>query len=234
MVLWTLDRSLEVDRFDENNRAAFRRCRIREGATIEQLLRRSRARRVVFKPICDSHRTVELLDAHRDARAVWVYRDFRDMANSAVTFFGRLNLAFVQDLARGGGDWGYAQFNRELITPERERLVQRWCDRDLSAHTAAAVFWYLVNQTFFDQNLTDDRRVILARYEDLVTGAVPEFQRLCRFLDVRFEESMVAHIFSSSVRRRSALPITPDVQQACEVLLARLDEVRYRTERGHC
>lgn len=41
MALWTLDRSLDVDRFDENNRTAFRGCRIKEREVRERLIARS-------------------------------------------------------------------------------------------------------------------------------------------------------------------------------------------------
>lgn len=51
MVLWTLDRSLEVDRFDEDRRAAFVDCRLGGKQIREDLIERSSAHRVVFKPV---------------------------------------------------------------------------------------------------------------------------------------------------------------------------------------
>ena len=226
MALWTLDRSLDVDRFDENNRTAFRSCRIKGLEVRERLIVRSRAKRVIFKPVCDSHNTSRLLSEHEDARAVWVYRDFRDVANSAVARWGEMNLSFIRELLRGGGDWGRHQWNRELMTPERRVELERLVEDDLNAHGAAAIFWYMVGQSFFDQGLDANRQCIVARYEDLVTRPVPEFRRLCDFLEIGFHEDMVAWIFTSSVRRRSSSPISDRVTEACEAMLARLDRVR--------
>jgi hypothetical protein len=225
MVLWRLDRSLDVDRFDESARAAFNDCRIRDVAVRDRLVAASAAKRVIFKPVCDSHNVARLLAEHEGARAVWVYRDFRDVANSAVQRWGNMNLRWVQELARGGGDWGRRQWNRELITPERQQQIEAFCRDDLTPHGAAAVFWYLVNCTFFGQELESDERVILARYEDLVTRPADEFRRLCKFFGVSFQDAIVADVFASSVRHASGQPIAAAVTEACQQVLDRLDQV---------
>jgi hypothetical protein len=228
MTLWTLDKSRDVDRYDENHRAAFRDCRIRDRETRERLIARSNAKRVIFKPVCDSHNTAKLLDDHDGAKAIWVYRHYRDVANSAVARWGDMNLRYVRDLARGGGDWGRRQWNRELITPERQAEIEHWCAGDLNAHGAAAVYWLLVNRTFFDQQLNRHDRVTVARYEDLVTSPEPEFRRICDALDVEFRGEMIETIFASSVRKSSQQPIAPGIEDACEALLKQLDQVRAR------
>lgn len=230
MVLWTLDKSMDVDRYDENQSAAFRDCRIKDREVWERLIRCCRGKRVIFKPVCDSHRTAQLLGEHEDSRAVWVYRDFRDVANSAVQRWAEMNLKWVQDVARGGGAWGRRQWNRELLTPARQEQVEAFCQDDLTPHGAAAIFWYLLNSTLFDQQLESNERVTLARYEDLVSKPTDEFQRLCGFFEIEFTEEMVASIFTSSVRRRSKAPISAAVTEACEELLVRLDRVHAEQE----
>lgn len=232
MVTWTLDKSLDVHRFDETSRSAFVDCRIRPAAIRERLVASSRAKRVIFKPVCDSYRVSQLLSDHADARAVWVYRDFRDVANSAVQRWANNNLRWVQEVAAGGGDWGRMQWNRELITPQRQEQIRGWCKTDLNPHGAAAVFWYLVNSTFFSQSLENDSRVTLARYEDLVAAPAVEFKRLCEFLEIAYRDEMVAGIFQSSVKRRSKSPISVEVAQACEELQSRLDGVNQAVARS--
>jgi len=224
MVLWTLDRSLDVDRFDEDSRVAFADCRIRSPKTRGRLLQGSDAQCVIFKPVCDSHRTDELLGQHPGGRAIWVYRDYRDVAHSAVQRWGEMNLRFVRELAAGGGDWGRRQWNRELMSPARLRAVQELVADDLTPHGAAAIYWYLVNDTFFEQQLDRRGEVTIARYEDLVTAPRDEFRRLCRFLEIGYDDGMVHDIFARSARRRSGLPISPKIAEHCEALLARLDQ----------
>lgn len=223
MVLWALDKSLDVDRFDENHRAAFVDCRIKDGEVRRRLVEASQAKRVLFKPVCDSHRVGEMLAEHVGARAVWVYRDFRDVANSAVRRWGQMNLDWVQALAQGRGDWGRRQWNRELITPQRQQQIDSFCQDGLTPHGAAAIYWYLSNGSFFDQGLEQADGVTMAKYEALVTQPDIEFQRLCEFFEVGYGDQMVEGIFSSSVRKTKDLPIGPGIDQACRQLLERLD-----------
>lgn len=228
MTLWTLDRSLDVDRYDEDSRAAFVRCRIKGKKVRDRLIARSEAKRVIFKPVCDSHRTRTLLSQHEGSRAIWVYRDFRDVAHSAVVRWGEMNKEHVLALAAGSGDWGWHQWNRELMEPRYQREVQQFCAEDLNALSAAAVFWYLVNRTFFDQGLQENPGVRLVKYEDVVSSPVEAFRGMCAFLDVAFSEDMVDDVFATSVRKKDRMLITPRVRDACEDLLQRLDRVTGR------
>ncbi len=223
MVLWTLDRSLDVDRFDENHRAAFVSCRIKNKATRQRLIDKSNAKRVIFKPVCDSHRAVRLLNDHADARMIWVYRDFRDVANSAVARWGEMNLEYIRELRDGGGDWGFHQWNRELMAGEKPSELESLYTENLTVYDAAALFWYFVNATFFEQALAGRDDVLLIRYEDLVSSPAVEFPRLCDFLDIGYRKEMIDSVFASSVRRRSKGPIGDHIAQVCLELQGRLD-----------
>lgn len=232
MMLWALDKSLDVDRYDENERAAFVDCRIRPLEVRRRLVERSRARRVIFKPVCDSHRARILLDEHAESRAIWGYRDYRDVSNSAVQRWGEMNLEWMREIAAGRGDWGRRQWNRELITPERQARIREWCDDALTAHGAAAIFWWLVNETFFDQGLDRDARVLISNYERLVADAPAGFRRLCAFLSVSYREKVSDGIFQSSVKKRAKSPISAAIERACEEMMSRLDAVESGGAKG--
>jgi len=57
-----LEASHEVEVRNENDRRAFSRFRLRPDAVVQSLIAGSRARYVLFKPLCDAHRVVGLLD----------------------------------------------------------------------------------------------------------------------------------------------------------------------------
>ena len=59
---------------------------------------------MLFKPLCDSHRTDHLLDDLRTAspgRAVWVYRDVDGRVRSALAKFGDGNRQVLREFADG-------------------------------------------------------------------------------------------------------------------------------------
>jgi hypothetical protein len=226
MILRSLNRSMDIDVVEESDRRCFDDCRILDLSVRRVLLSRSTAKCVVFKPICDSHRATELLCDHPGSRIVWVFRNYRDVANSAVEYWGDQILAFVQDVLEGGGDWGVRHWNREKITDECLAEVQSASVDGLNAHSAACLFWYMRNRTFFEQRLSADPAVALVRYEDAVLKPEAEFRRLCEFLKVAFDHLMIRDVSAGSIRKRSTPGISKAVEDLCEAMLARLAGAR--------
>ena len=230
MAIRTLDRSLDVDRFDETDPRAFVGCRIKTVDIRQELITRSTAKCVMFKPVCDCHRVTDLLAEHPRAKAVWLYRHYKDVVNSAIERWGDTSKRYIEDLLRGGGDWGQQQWNRERVTQECLAEVQEAVSDGLAPHGAAAIFWYMRNRTFFEQDLEHDPATILARYEELVTHSKREFQRLCDFLDIRFDDDLVKNVFASSIRKRPCPPVGERIEKLCDTMLERLDGARARAD----
>ncbi len=226
MTIQTLDRSLDVDRFDETHPRAFVDCRIKNAKTRHELIARSTAKCVMFKPVSDCHRVTELLGEHSRAKAVWVYRDYKDVANSAVERWGDTTKRFVEDLLQGGGDWGRRQWNREKVTAECLSELRDAAQGGLTPHGAAALFWYMRNRTYFDQDLEHHPDTIILKYEDIVTHPHDETVRVCEFLDIRFHPEMVSKVFASSVRKRMFPEVSRQISDLCGGMLDRLDRVR--------
>lgn len=226
MMLRTLDRSLDVDRVEETDTRAFRDTRILPKAARNAVLSQSTAKCVVFKPICDSHRALELMAEHPGSKAVWTYRDYRDVANSAVEYWSDQMQQFIEDLLQGGGDWGVALWNREKVTDECLAEVREAAAAGLSPHGAASLFWYMRNRLFFEQKLEDNNAVLLTRYEHLVSDPAAEFKRLCGFLGVMYDADVVARVFSTSIRKRPFPGVNPKIEFLCQGMVERLDAER--------
>ena len=194
MVLRILGLSLDVDTVEESDRRCFRESRIMDRQTRNALIARSTARCVIFKPICDSHRAVELFSEHPGSKAVWVYRRYQDVANSAVRYWGDQMQTFIEDLLQGGGDWGIAQWNREKVTDGCIARMKEAAADGLDPYGGAALFWYMRNHTFFDQELKHCPSTTLLRYEHAVTESAREFERLCQPWWTRSSPRLLASI----------------------------------------
>ncbi|RME36696.1 MAG: hypothetical protein D6788_11055 [Planctomycetota bacterium] len=231
MCLEVLGRSMDTDVFNEDDRAAFSRCRLRERALVLRLVERSDAPVIVFKPICDSHRTVELLGWHAPSRAIWLYRDFRDVARSTVAKWGDANLRHLRDLLGGGGEWGWSQWNREGYDAEALAEVAPLVDEKTTPHDAAAMYWYLRNRCYFSQKLDERDDVRLFRYRDLVTRPHETFARMCAFLGLRYDETMARSIHARSLARGKSMALSAGVERLCTTMMDRLDAACAEDER---
>lgn len=222
MVMWTLERSPEVWVYHEHVWSpAFRDYRLRSTATVDRLIRRCPAPVVAFKPVCDSHLADRYLERHEGARAIWIYRRYPDVANSAVRNWGEHHKDILRWLVRGDSD--RLAWRGERLAPDIVDLVVRCFHEGMSPEEAASLTWYMRTRLYFDLALDADERVLLTRYEDLVGGDEAAFRRVFDFAGARFDPAFLGHVFGSSIQKEPFPAIDPRIREACEALMERLD-----------
>ncbi len=191
-------------------------------ATISDLIRRSRHQFIVLKPLCDSHRTDDLLDgieSDTDARAIWVYRSFDARARSAVAKFGSSNRDVLAAGAAGAWD---QTWQLSGVSPANRAFVESLDFTSMSAESGAALFWYLRNSLFFDLGLDQRDDVFLVSYDRLVANPDSGFASIDRFLELEDADPLESEEIRS-LKQAAPLEIDPSVRQRCEALQQRLD-----------
>lgn len=218
ILIKSLNQSLEIDVHGEASPHAMRDWRIRETSVIEHLIRRSRHRVVVFKPLTDSHRASDFLSLDESARAIWMYRNAADRANSAVARFGSTNLEHLSGFVRGEllDTW-----QAQGLSDASMALLKRFNYDNMSPHSAAGLFWYIRNALYFDQGLDSDSRVLPLAYEDLVTNPENTMRRVSRFIGCTFEPALYDSIHAKSLGR-SESHLAPEIEALCATMYERL------------
>ena len=218
--LLVMERARDIITYSEGSSLFFDGVLLRDDQAVTEELQRLPFPVVVLKPICESHRAVELLERFPDARVVWIYRHFRDTANSAAAKWdtGRRNLQRVASRDAAAARWRLGGLNEEKL-----RLAARLYRDDMSLHAAEAVMWYLRTSLYFDLGLAHRPDVHLVKYEELVLSPEIEFQRLFEFLGCRFDQRYLSGVYASSVRRQEFPNIPAEIERLCEDLMARLD-----------
>lgn len=219
MLMDVLDRSPESEVYHEYHWAAMDSFRLRPPSVIDRLAARSAARALVLKPLTDSHRADWLLERFEGSRALWVFRSYQDVANSAIAMWPGQNTEFVGRIREGNTnalDWRGERVSKEVFETVRE-LART----PLNEQEGAALFWYARNALFFEQHLAEDPRVLLVRYDALV--AEPDrFSAIFEHIGLSFHPSYVKAVSSTSVGRRPFGPIREDVERVCEEMMERL------------
>jgi len=233
MLVRTLDRSPDLWLYNEYHRAAFDdRLRLRSFGVIDRLIERCRASQVLFKPLCDNQRADRLLEAFPAAKAIWIYRDYRDAVNSMIRLWGDDMLELVQRVASGEScgtidpaDHLFSQtgwIGARLSEGVLEGVTSR-CRPDLTRHEGAALFWYLRTQYYYGLQLHRNPQVMLVRYEDLVQRPTECFRRVYDHLELPFDEAHLRSVSPESVGKERFPAIDPKIASWCAGLLARLD-----------
>ncbi|HEU4868594.1 MAG TPA: hypothetical protein VFV09_12810 [Actinomycetota bacterium] len=217
--------SPEFEVFNENDKRAFTEFRIRPVDQIAPLVAGSRHRWVLFKPLCDSHRAVELLEQLGDptpGRALWVHRRVDPRVRSALAKFGDANLKALTQIAAGRGDglWqagGLSEQNRKLVSS---------FDFDMmSPASAAALFWFIRNSLFFELGLDRRSDVLPVSYDRLIEFPDEVTQQICAFLGCPWDRRFAEHIEPRHPSEAPDLEIDPRIRSLCDELQARFDSL---------
>lgn len=224
MLMDVLEQDPNTWTYNEDHPKAFDNYRLKPREPRMRLLRAARCRWVVFKPLCDSQHIDRLLAEHPDGKAIWPFRRYQDVANSALKNFGEDHQLWMVRMAATSPQWDHWLVDR--MPAERRELVRRLYDAGMSRHTAAALKWYLRNAIYFDFGLEEQPdRVLLICYEDLVRQPAEQFRAVFDFLDLSFDPACVSDVFSTSVHKQDFPPIDPRVEALCEEMTERLQGV---------
>jgi hypothetical protein len=222
MLVRGLEAAPEVEVRNENDRDTFSRFRLRVDRVVP-VVSSSRHRYVLFKPLCDAHRALFLLDelpTTRPGRVIWAYRDADGRARSAVAKFGDTNLQLLRELAAGRGQ---DRWEAQGLSEHSRDLIGRFDWEAKSPHEAAAMFWLIRNALYFEQGLDGRDDVALASYEAFVDDPERAMESLCGFLDFPYSPELVAHIDRRSRARRPPLELDPGIRRLCDEMRERLD-----------
>lgn len=221
-----LDTVPGISTFPEGSDPYFEGVMLRPLERVEELVAHSPAEVVALKPICETHRTNELLDRFPRSRAIWIFRNYQDTVNSASLKWtsGRTMLRRLAQGQLNPGDW-----RRGGVTQEKLQIVRRLYRDDMSQHEANAVMWYLRNSLYFDLHCDERSDVLLVRYEDLVSNPVEHVTRIFSFIGVPVPPGAIEAVKGGSRGSRTFPEISPDIRRLCEDVYERL-LAHYRSE----
>lgn len=233
------DVAIGISVYGEGDKRAMRTknfYRIRDQRTIRRLIARDPERIVAFKPLNDSQHADRLLQAHPNAKVIWIYRSFGDTINSMVRKWGSHEsniVKWIRDNAptpRLAADQPSFAIYAERMHPDTLARISSLANDRITDEDGAALVWYIRNRIFFDLNLQNDRRVLLVRYEDLVTDPESNLARIGDFAGCTLDSTCSAIIVSSSIAKEASPTLQGPIEELCRTLQASLDAT-YETQR---
>ncbi len=217
MLMFAFHLHPEIAVYDESRKSkAFLDFQLRGMETTEKLIKTSPFPVACFKPLADSHRATQLLQRFPSARFIWALREYSDVANSFLKKFPHATRA-IRLVCSGqeGGGWF-----QEGVSEETGRILHNLPWQNFSDYDFACLVWWTRNRLFFEQDLDKEKRVLLLRYEKLVTAPRESLPEVTKFIGVPFCRQMTRYIHARSVSRHSPPKLNPSVQKLCDELTA--------------
>lgn len=222
MLMKVLEQSRYMRVFQEHSRRAFgTNWRLLPHEVIHDLINDAHAPVTVFKPLCDAHLTDQLLTEYQNSKAIWIYRTYVDVANSAVNKWGEHLKQVMYQITVG--DWDALGWRGERLTEDHVNLVKSLYTPEMTFQEAAALMWYLRNQWYYELSLVNDPRVLMVRYESLVQDPKAGMMRIFDWVGTTFEPEIVEDVSERSVGKGKHLVMSPAIQTLCDDLLNKLN-----------
>ncbi|MCB0170651.1 MAG: sulfotransferase domain-containing protein [Anaerolineae bacterium] len=228
MLSRTFQRDLRTKIYGELGLSEQNSRRLMPHNKIEQLVLQDLPPVIVAKPLLDSQNIRELLNYFSGAKAVWIYRNYKDVTRSRVKRFSdegtRKNLAAVIGLRQD------RQWMSENASEQVKNVVRRYYSETMSPQDANALYWYVRNSLFFDLSLEYHPKVMLLKYDDLALSPINVMRNVYRFCDVAYPgDYIVNHIHNQSIGLGKDVGISRDIADICDALWQNMNRVHKAT-----
>lgn len=203
---------------------------------VKSSLARSKASLVVMKPLVESQKANFWISGIPGSVAVWLYRDFSDVASSNVAKFGEIEgginhaRAFVdEDFARRD----YATWKSENASKHTIETIKAFYHHELNPYDASALFWHGRNVLYKEQRLQHNGNVILVKYEEFVRQPFLVISFVLNRLGIHeLSSSTLSAIDGTSIGKGKNVSISPQVTELCTNTLGELDDFFYKSPLG--
>jgi len=196
--------------------------RLNPRPAVKKALDRDPASFLILKPLVESQNASALLDYFPEAKALWMYRHYVDVAASNLKRFGLKNgIRNIRFIAQKDAQ----NWRSEHVSDAVREVILRHFAEDMNPYDAAALFWYARNTLYYEQALDRHERVMICRYADLASHPFQTVAEIYRFVQQPFPGAkIVDEVSSSSVGKGKQIDLSPDVERLCADLLRRLDQ----------
>ena len=225
MIQNILDKDLNTRCFGEFSKLSSndttRRIRLNSLELVKKEFSKVRAPFIVVKPLVESQNIPELLDYFDNSRALWMFRNYKDVALSNIKHFGIHNgLKDLRPIVNNEPNNWRSEKNSKHV---RETISKYFSD-DMNPYDAAVLFWFARNSIFFDLELDKNQRVMMNYYDDLVLDPEKYVRGIYQQMGQVYPAiNMTAEVHSNSRKKGGDVELSPEIEQLAQELQGKLE-----------
>ena len=191
-------------------------------------IQKFRASFIVLKPLVESQNVLKLLEYFDNSKALWMYRDFRDVAASNLNYFSINN--GIKNL-RPIVENDISNWISEKVSKNVREIILSHFSENMNPYDAAVLFWYTRNCLYFELGLDQNPNILLCKYEDLTARPVHIVKAIYRNLNQNYPGAKIhKEIHSKSLNRGQKINLSPKVEKLANGLLDKLNKT-YQTKK---
>lgn len=206
-----------------SSRDGVHKIRLNPLPMVKMQLGKNKAPLVVLKPLVETQNILKLLEYFEGSKALWMYRNFRDVALSNLIHWGIKNgINNLRPIIENQPH----NWRSENVSEYTRKIVNRYFSEDMNPYDAAALFWFVRNQLFFELKLGQDPRVTMCRYDDFITDSKQMMQKIYAFIGCEYpSDKILAPVRSDVNGKGKSINLSPDIELLCKELFDKLNRV---------
>ena len=199
------------------------RIRLNPYDMVQKQLNKVSTSLIIFKPLFESQNANKLLASFKGSKILWIYREYLDVANSNIQYFGKNNgINNLKPICDGDPN----NWRSEGISGEVRDIILTHYSEDMNPYDAAALFWYSRNCLFFELELLNNPNVFLCKYDDLTKYPIKNMKNIYDFINCKFPGKRITkEIHSTSIGKGSEISLTSEIDLLCKKLYNKLEVV---------
>lgn len=204
-----------------------RQIRLKPLDQVKRIIDSEKVPLVVLKPLVETQSATKLLNYFEGSRAVWMYRNCKDVVSSNLKHWGMNNgINNLRAIVRNEPD----NWRAENVSEDTKDIVLKHFSENMNPYDAAALFWLARNRLFFELKLDRHPAVKMCKYEDLVTRPESVMRGIYSFLGCPYPaEPITDEVHGESQKKGQDVQLSPEIEQMCKAMLEGLDRV-YRSK----
>ena len=196
--------------------------------SVKKDLQKIRVPFIILKPLVESQNTLKLLEYFNKSKALWMYRNYKDVALSNLNYFTINN--GIEDLRpiikNDSNHW-----ISEKASPQVREIILDHFSENMNPYDAAVLFWYARNSLYFELGLEQNPNVLLCKYEDLITQPVKIVKTIYSNLNQNYPgDNIHQEIHSKSLKKGQDISLSPEIDKLAKELLNKLNKT-YQTSK---
>ena len=224
LMLRIFDRDLYTQTFGEFSALSSqddKRIRLDPLPMVKERLRKTRSSFLVLKPLVDSQNILEFLDYFNGSKAIWMYRNYRDVAASNLTQFGvRNGINDLRPIVKNEN----SNWRSEYVPQYIKELILNHFSENMNPYDAAVLFWCARNSLFFDLDMAHNQNIYLCKYADLVSSPEQVISTIYSNLNQKYPGPKIhQEVHTKSLRKGKDIKISPAVEQIASTLMSKLN-----------
>jgi len=176
---------------------------------------------VALKPILNSCEASFLLSRYENSKVVWMYRDYTSVTESAVKKFGHSVGAILKLHIEGDEQENWLS---STIRPETCQVIKSMNYSGFNLVDWTALVWWSVNHSFFSSGLDKEPRVIVVKYDSLVSDPRGTLNSIFSFVGLR-PGDISKYITTSRSSVSDGVVVSHEVRTLCEEMMNKLNRI---------